>query len=102
MKYHIEDCFKINDKQTIIIPKKCEYVKFKNCEKQLNHLIYAVFENILVSKDNKKQNLYDSCTNKSQKHIPCSYGNKLFCADDKFSKPFKTYLGNDAVHNFIK
>ena len=65
-------------------------------------MIYAVFENILVPKDNKKQNLYDSCTNKSQKHIPCSYGNKLSCADDKFSKPFKTYLGNDAVHNFIK
>ena len=102
MKYHIEDCFKINDKQKIIIPKKCEYVKFKNCEKQLNLLIYAVFENIFVPEVNEKQNLYDSCTNKSQKHIPCSYGYKLVCADDKFSKPFKTYLGNDAVYNFIK
>ena len=23
------------------------------------------------------------------------------CADDKFSKPFKTYLGEDAVYNFF-
>ena len=29
-------------------------------------------------------------TNKYQKHIVCSYGYKLICVDDKFSKPFKT------------
>ena len=23
------------------------------------------------------------------------------CVDEKFSKPFKTYLGKDAVYNFI-
>ena len=23
------------------------------------------------------------------------------CVDDKFNKPFKTYLGKDAVNNFI-
>ena len=23
------------------------------------------------------------------------------CADDKFSKPFKSYLGEDALYNFI-
>ena len=33
--------------------------------------------------------------------INCSYGYKLVCVDDKFSKPFKTYLGKDAVYNFI-
>ena len=37
-----------------------------------------------------------------QKHISvCSYGYKLVCVDDKFSKPLKTYLGEDAVYNFI-
>ena len=36
-----------------------------------------------------------------QNHIACSYGYKLVCVDNKFSKPFKTYLGNDAVYNFI-
>ena len=38
---------------------------------------------------------------KYQKHIACSFGYKLVYADDKFSKPFKTYLGKDAVYNFI-
>ena len=26
---------------------------------------------------------------------------KLLCVDDKFSKPFKSYLGKDVVYNFI-
>ena len=33
LKHHIKDCFKINGKQRIIIPKKDEYVKFRNYEK---------------------------------------------------------------------
>ena len=37
----------------------------------------------------------------SEKHVACSYGYKLVCVDDKFSKPFKPYLGKDAVCNFI-
>ena len=38
---------------------------------------------------------------KYQKLITCSYGYELLRVDDKFSKPFKTYLGKDAVQNFI-
>ena len=64
-------------------------------------IIYADFESILVSENNGKQNLEESYTNKYQKHIACSYDYKLICADDKFSKSFKTYLGEDAVYNFI-
>ena len=30
LKSHIKDCFKINSKQRIIMPKKAEFVKFKN------------------------------------------------------------------------
>ena len=30
LKRHIKDCFKINGKQKIIMPKKGEYVIFKN------------------------------------------------------------------------
>ena len=30
LKYHIKDCFKINGKQTIKMPKKGEYINFKN------------------------------------------------------------------------
>ena len=56
-KAYIKDCFKINDKQHIIMPKKGEYVKFKICERRIKlpFMIYAVFESILVPEDNEKQ-----------------------------------------------
>ena len=51
---------------------------------------------------NGKQNPEESHTNKYQKHIACSYGYKFVCVDDKFSNLFNnTYLGKDAVYNFI-
>ena len=33
--------------------------------------------------------------------MACSYGYELVCVDNKFSKPFKSYYGEDAVWNFI-
>ena len=85
------------------MPKKGEYVKFKNYERKIksSFMVYADFESILVPEDNGKQNPKEPYTNKYQKHIACSYGYKLVCADDKFRKLFKTYLGKDAVYNFI-
>ena len=32
-KFHIKDCFKINGKPIIIMPKKIEFVNFNNYEK---------------------------------------------------------------------
>ena len=60
-------------------------------------IIYVDSETILVPEDNEKQNSEESYTNKYQKHIAVSYGYKLVCADDQFSNPFKTYLGEDTV-----
>ena len=34
-------------------------------------------------------------------HYYCSYGYKSVCVDDRFSQPFKSYLGEDALYNFI-
>ena len=65
-------------------------------------MIYANFESILVSEHNGNQkNANESYTNKYQKHVACSHGYKLVCVDDKFSKPFKSYLGKEAVYTFI-
>ena len=61
---------------------------------------YADFKSILVPKDNGKQNLNECYTNKYQKNVACSYSYKLVCVDDKFSKPFKSHLREDAVYNF--
>ena len=70
-------------------------------------MIFVDFESILVLKSNGKQNANKSYTNKYQKHVACSYSYELvdvliyWCVDDKFSKPFKPYVREDAVCNFI-
>ena len=68
-------------------------------------MIYADFESILLPEDNvkkkNKKNTDKPYTNKHQKHVPCSHYYKLVCVDDKLSKPFKSYLGKDAVSSFI-
>ena len=103
LKHHIKDYFKINGKQTIKMPKKGEYVKFKNFGRKIKSpfMLYVDFESILVPEDNGKQNPNETYTNKYQKHVVCSYGYKLVYVDDKFSKSFKSYLGKDALYNFI-
>ena len=35
------------------------------------------------------------------KHVACSYGYRLVCVDDKFSKSFKLYVDENVVCNFI-
>ena len=56
------------------MPKKCEYVKFKNYEIKIksSFIICADFESNLVPEDNRNQN-----PNKCQNHIAYSYGYKL-------------------------
>ena len=85
------------------MPKEGEYVKFKNYERKIESLFinHADFESILVPEDNGKsqESPEEPYANKYKKHIACSYGYKAICVDDKFSKPFKTYLGEDAGIN---
>ena len=56
LKCNINDCFKTNSKQMITIPKKGEYVRFKNYEREIKSpfMIYADFESILGPENNLK------------------------------------------------
>ena len=84
--------------------KKIECVRFKSFERKIKSpfMIYEDLERILVPEDKGKQNPYESYTkNIKQKHVAFRYGYKLVCVDDKFSKPFKSYSGEDTVYNFI-
>ena len=84
--------------------KKVECVRFKSFERKIKSpfMIYEDLERILVPEDKGKQNPYESYTkNIKQKHVAFRYGYKLVCVDDKFSKPFKSYSGEDTVYNFI-
>ena len=89
-KCNINDGFKINSRQMIQMPKEGEYIKFKKFERKVNSpfIIYADSESILVPEDNGKQKIL---SHKYQKNVACSYGYKLVCVDDKFSKSFKSY-----------
>ena len=51
------------------MPKKREYVKFKNLERKIKppFMIYADFERIFVPQDNGKQNPEESYKNKYEK-----------------------------------
>ena len=64
-------------------------------------MIYPNFESILLAEDNRKQSPKESYTNKYQKDVASRYGYKLVYVGDKFRKPFKCYLGEDAVYDFI-
>ena len=63
------------------MPKKDEYVKFKNFERNIKSpfMTHADYESIVVPAENEKQNINESYTNKYQKHAACSYGYKLKC-----------------------
>ena len=67
---------------------------FNTCmyDHTLKQLIYADFESILMPEDNGKQNPNEPYTNNIKKYVACSYGYKLAFVDNKFSKPFKSYL----------
>ena len=99
----LKDCFKINGKQIIKMPKKGKYVKFKNSQIKIKSpfMIYAGFESILVPEDKGKQNPDKSYTSKYQKHYAGSCRYELVSVDDRFSKPFRSYLGEDVVYNFV-
>ena len=49
----------------------------------------------------KNRNKIESYTKNYQKRVACSYGYKLVCSYDKFSKLFRSHLLKDAVCNFI-
>ena len=103
LKSYTKNCFNINGKQRIIIPKKGEYVKFKHYERKIKKpfKIYADFKSILVPEDNGKKNPEEFHRSKYHRHIACSHRHKSVCVDDKSSEPFKTSLGKKAIYNFI-
>ena len=81
LKSYVNDCFKINGKQMIKIPKNGEYVTFKNYKRKIkaSFMIYADFKSILVPEGNGKQNPNKSFKSKYPEHVACSYGYELVC-----------------------
>ena len=83
--------------------KKGKAVKFKYYTRKIKSpfMTYADFETVLIPGNNGKQNPGESYLNKYQNHVGCSYDYKLVFVDNQFSKSFKSYLGQDAVHKLV-
>ena len=68
-------------------------------------VIYADFESILVPQEKKDvgKDGDESHTNRYQTHQACSFGLKTVCHyDDKYSGKYKSYVGKDAAHVFLR
>ena len=88
------------------MPEENSTISFGHLNKTLPvpFVIYADFE-ALLPKYKKQETLpkNSSWTVKHQKHKVCSYGYKVVCCyDDKLSKPYKSYRGENAAYKFLE
>ena len=101
---HIKNCLIINKKQNIIMPKFGSKIFFKNYFKMIKSpfVIYCDFESILepidVAKQDEKTTSY---TTGYQNHLISSYAYKVVCQLDKYTKPIKSYRGENATKDFL-
>jgi hypothetical protein len=78
------------------LPKKKDaFVQFKNHKKSIKapFVIYADFESLTVPTE--ENNAY-------QNHVGCSYGYKIISNYEEYTRPYKTYRGENAVLNFLE
>ena len=100
---HKENFLVINGEQRVELNKG--FISFKNYSRQIRvpFKIYADFECIL--KKNKKYDENDdsdsSWSVKMQDHVPCGFGYKVVCVDDRFTKDIVIYRGKDCVDKFV-
>ena len=104
LEKHIGNCLEINGEQKVKLNNG--YVSFKNYSNKtcVPFKIYADFEYIL--KENKKYsdkigNKNDTWSAKMQSHIPCGYGYKVVCLDEKFTNDLVVYRGIDCMSKFV-
>lgn len=86
LRNHQKFCLEISSRQSIKMVEKGSSIKFSRCSRQLMAplIIYADFESDVV--DSKEGKFDDSCSDKYQDHVACSYGYKLVYVDGRFSK----------------
>src|SRR3989454_192059 len=107
LEKHKPNCVVLNGAQAIDLPKEGSALEFKSLNKTITvpFVIYADLEALLTSLKKRENNKNDkeSFTVKTHEHVTCSYGYKVVCLeDDKYSKPFKSYRGIDAVYKFFE
>ena len=100
---HKENCLVINGEQRVELNEG--FISFKNYSRQMRvpFKIYADFESILKkNKKYDKNGISDSSWSvKMQDHVPCGFGYKVACVDDRFTKDIVIYRGTDCVDKFV-
>ena len=95
---HKKICLKINGRQAVKL--EGSFIEFKNYLKQITNPfnVYVDFECILKSVQ-CNEGFY---TEKYQGHVPCSFSYKLFCVNNKFSKPIVVFRGGNGAYRIIE
>ena len=98
LREHKEVCLIINGAKSVRLEKGT--IAFKNYFKQISipFKIFADFECNIKSVESYE----GSYSKKYQDHIPCSFGYKLFCVDDKFTKPIVVFKSENTAYEFVK
>ena len=95
---HKEDCFRINGKQSVKLEEGI--IESENYCRQIPvpFKIHADFE----CKLRGVESYVGAYIKNYQDHVPCSFGYKVVCVDDRFTKPIVVYTGENAAYEFIK
>ena len=101
LEKHKEDCLVVNGEQRVKLG--AGYVEFKNYSNKMRvpFKIYADLECILKKWNASAGSGDSSWSIKESEHLPCGFGYKDVCVDDKFSKDFAVCRGKDCVKKFI-
>ena len=100
LKCHVRLCLVINHTKSILFAEEDEYVHFQNFKRSVKALVLICsdFECVLIP---STCNVHFVPNNEKYKdYIVCSYGYKLICVDDQYSKPWKIYFSKDAIDTF--
>ena len=86
LERHKSDCLVVNGEQRVKLDSG--YVEFENYSNKVrvSFKIYADFECILKKCDNVEVVCDSSWNVKESNHVPCGFGYKVVCVDDRFSK----------------
>ena len=87
------------------MPEEGSTIKFENYHKQLRapFVIYDDFEALTEKIQKCQQDDGKSFTEKYQKHVDCGFGYKVVCCyNDKYSKPIRTFRGENAAYKFME
>ena len=100
---HKENCLVINGKQCVKLNKG--FISFKNYSRQIPapFKIYADFECILKETKASEEIIgkNSSYNKKYQSHIPCGFGYKVICIDNRFSKDIVIFRAKECISKSI-